>query len=191
MKVRKIVTSNELKTNTYIIDEKFVIDPGKNIGDYINNEIIVLLTHAHFDHIIGLAELKVKELYIHPLDVELLRDPQKNFSEYIGSPFSWQGEWKDITHSFNILHTPGHTPGSCIIHIENYLFTGDTLFFDSIGRTDLAGSSSEQMKKSLKTLKEYLLNLPEDTIIAPGHSRTAFLKDLLKVNPYMIFESSI
>ncbi|HOO75202.1 MAG TPA: MBL fold metallo-hydrolase [Tepiditoga sp.] len=184
MQVRKIQTK-PLDTNTYIIDESIVIDPGRGIGNYIENEVDVLLTHAHFDHTAGLSELKIKNLYIHPKDVVMLTDPFVNLSRHMGEEITYEGEWKDITKYFKVFHTPGHTPGSVIILMENYLFTGDTLFFNSIGRTDFPLASQEDMEKSLKFLSELLPTFPGETILAPGHLEMSNLKRTLLINPYL------
>ena len=80
-----------------------------------------------------------------------------------------------------VLHTPGHTPGSVCLQVENTLFAGDTLFFGSIGRTDFPGSSPAAMQKSLQRLKE----IPEDLRVLPGHGEETTLSYERQYNPYL------
>ncbi|BBE29864.1 hypothetical protein OSSY52_00050 [Tepiditoga spiralis] len=184
MIVEKIV-SDTFQTNTYIINKKIVIDPASDFTKLIKEPVDILLTHGHFDHILGLKFLKLEYVYIHPNDCELLKDYKKNLSSLINKKIEFDIECKDITKFFEVIHTPGHTMGSCAIKIENYLFTGDTLFTDSIGRTDFPGSSEKHMFESLKILKDYLKNIPEDTIIAPGHGPMTSVEKILINNPYL------
>ena len=189
MKVTKIITA-PIGTNTYIIDDKIVIDPGTGIGKYISSPVDVLITHGHYDHISGLKELEINKVFISKPDMPMLRNPRLNASVYFDEPFSWEKECYDISDFFNILLTPGHTMGSCIIFIENYIFTGDTLFSSSVGRTDLEGGSEELLKKSLELLKVKLAEIAGDSIVAPGHDmqnneKLYTVSQILKINPFL------
>ncbi|MDN5342735.1 MBL fold metallo-hydrolase [Oceanotoga sp. DSM 15011] len=186
MKIESYETG-PIGTNAYIIDEKIIIDPGYGISNYINKEkeYDVWLTHAHFDHIKGIKEIKVKNLYLHPKDYELLKDPEKNLSIYTNEPFTIDIPYKDISNITRFIHTPGHTPGSIIIILENNLFTGDTIFSDSIGRTDFPGSSYEDMEKSLIKVKEFLQKNKNIKNIYPGHMNKTTRELILETNPYL------
>lgn len=187
-------------TNCYIVQdeetkETMVIDPGGDVDKIVEmlNTIhakvkYILLTHCHGDHIAGVNELKQRvggKILIHRLDEEGLRDPNVNLAEYVGLGRAIvQADARlddgDLIHvgnlEFKILHTPGHTKGGISIYSEEekLLFSGDTLFRGSWGRTDLPTSSFEDI---IKSITEKLMVLPEDTIVYPGHGKSTMIKE--------------
>ncbi|MCX8082960.1 MAG: MBL fold metallo-hydrolase [bacterium] len=185
MIIEKIVVG-EFQTNCYIVGcEKtgkgFIIDPGdeyEKIIKIVKNLKIepsfIVNTHGHMDHIKDDDKFQLP-VYIHSQDVECLTNPSKNLSLFFGLPFVVDVRYIAIedgnilkagTLSFSVLHTPGHSPGSICLICGNIVFTGDTLFCDGYGRTDLPDSSEETLFHSIRTK---LLTLPDETIIYPGH----------------------
>ncbi|HOL21564.1 MAG TPA: MBL fold metallo-hydrolase [bacterium] len=185
MVIEKIVVG-EFQTNCYIVGcEKtgkgFIIDPGdehERIKEVIEKSGIepsfIVNTHGHMDHIKDDSRFNLP-VYIHPNDVDCLTNPARNLSQLFGLSLtldvkSFTVEEGDILEagelSFQVLHTPGHSPGSICLRCGNIVFTGDTLFCGGYGRTDLPCASEETLFKSIN---EKLLVLPEDTIIHPGH----------------------
>lgn len=183
-------TSGVLQTNSYIFEKNektYVVDPGSGIGNYIDNskEVYVLLTHGHFDHIMGLNEINVKKVYISPEDKEMLFHSKLNYSTIVGNPFEYYNidKIKNIDEHFYTIKTPGHTLGSRVIIIEDLIFTGDTVFCETIGRSDLSGSK-EKMIETIKKLNEIFKNMDESYKILPGHMSQCTLKTLFNKNPY-------
>ena len=201
LKELKIQTWIPLKTNCYVIfDEKskeiMVIDPAGDVDqieDLIKNVFegklkYIYLTHCHADHIAGVTELKDRcggKVLIHRIDAEGLNKPEINLSPYIGAPeIELEADSRiddgDLLHignlEFNVIHTPGHTAGSTSLYCkkENILFSGDTIFAGSWGRTDLPTSSREQIMDSIINK---ILVLPDETFIYPGHGKATMLKD--------------
>ena len=186
------------QTNTYLIienSEVIVIDPvskAERIQALLKeNEIIVAicLTHGHFDHIGAvddLVNIYHCPVYIHEDDFELTQDAEKNYSQTkkikLKSKLDFYKDYMQImSFKFEVLHTPGHTKGSVCLKFDHVLFTGDTLFKGSIGRTDLYGASPQDMKQSLRLIR----GLKDDYIIYPGHDGVTTLFDELKRNPYL------
>lgn len=162
------------ESTLYLIDAPLGVEKLESIIKSFNKELIVLLTHGHLDHTSGLDSLlsffRESKVYLKKEDWEMARDGNKDF-EYIYPPIMR----KKITSSlldydnslpFKIIPTPGHTPGSVSIFLENekILFSGDTIFSHSYGRTDLGGDEKELFLSIKK-----LLTLPESTTIYPGH----------------------
>ncbi len=182
----KTVTGGPLDVNTYVVAldgaaECVLIDPGAEYA-VVNGAVCgrkvtaVLLTHAHFDHMLY-ARPWLKEgvkLYIHEKDAAALGNPELNLSGIVGAQLTLPqadvllkdgDKVEEAGICFDVLHTPGHTPGSvCYLH-EKSLFCGDTLFYQGYGRVDLAGGSETAMMTSLARL----MKLPDDAVCYPGH----------------------
>lgn len=153
----------------------------------------ILLTHGHFDHILAADALRKATgapLICHPAETAVLADPAHNLTGYTGAPFALtadrtvaDGEMIAVgTMSFTVIHTPGHTPGGCCFALEDHLFTGDTLFAGSIGRTDFPGGDPAALNGSLHRLKD----LPDDWTVHPGHGETTTLDHERATNPFMV-----
>lgn len=182
----KEVTVGMLGTCCYVVwreggSECVVIDPGaepERICKAAEGKRIaaILLTHGHFDHIGAVAGLKTADtdLVIHQLDASMLMDTNLNVSWMIGQKITApeadvmvrEGDkltYADVT--FTVLHTPGHTPGGACYLAEDQLFTGDTMFHEGWGRTDLPGGSDAELGRSLQRLYP----LARQYTIHPGH----------------------
>ncbi len=202
----KVFHNNNADINSYILiknDKAMCIDPGFNGNDiyhfFIENSIDlekVVLTHGHYDHIRDISLLyshfKFK-LHLHSRDMELLGDSRLNYANAFGNDFHLPSDIEpELVHdgndivfqdeAFKIISTPGHTAGSICIKYQNNVFTGDTLFYDSVGRTDLYSGNHAELKKSIKKLLGMISN---GATIYPGHGKAAKLKDILAVNKYL------
>ncbi|HKL43561.1 MAG TPA: MBL fold metallo-hydrolase [Clostridia bacterium] len=192
------------QTNCYLVadegsKEAFIIDPAgdleqiKNLIDEKTYDLqYIILTHGHGDHIgavEGLKEAYDAVLLIHEEDAEMLRDHQLNLTFRMGEKIEIEADqtFRDgetlMVGSLELkfIHTPGHSKGSSCILVEDALFSGDTLFFNSIGRTDLYGGDG---RKIIESIKNKLLILPEETKVYPGHGQSTTIKNELKKNPF-------
>lgn len=199
MQIDKIVTG-ACGTNTYIIirDQKaIVVDPGAEphkINEFLSNRNAklkyILITHAHFDHVGAVAELQNDgvTVYMSKTDYELCDDICSVGEDIYVQPFKVDvllengDEFVLSDIRFKVMHTPGHTPGSiCYIADDEYIFTGDTLFRLSIGRTDFIGGSKAQLLASVKKL----FALDHDYELLPGHMNATTLYFERDNNPYV------
>lgn len=201
LKELKIETWVGDPTNCYIIfdensKEVMCIDPAGDVDkiEYMIKEILhgnlkyIYLTHCHGDHIGGVTELKNRcggKILIHRFDSEGLNDANINLSTIIDLPkieleADSRVDDEDKIHigdiEFLVIHTPGHTKGSTSLYCgkEGCLFSGDTLFRGTWGRTDLPTSSREDIMNSIINK---LLILPDNTIVYPGHGKSTMIKD--------------
>lgn len=202
------VVVGSVGTNCYIVhregsDKCVVVDPGDNgegIGRYIKDNGLVLedilLTHGHFDHMLGVAGLVSSaggRVCVYEGENELLGDAGLNVSEMAGQPVSVQADvllcdgqvYETAGMSFRVICTPGHTKGSCCYYLEKEkaLFCGDTLFFESIGRSDLPTGNGRQLVESLK---EKVLTLPDDVKAFTGHGPATDIGYEKQNNPFVM-----
>ncbi|GIN73566.1 hydroxyacylglutathione hydrolase [Bacillus sp. J14TS2] len=196
-----------LQTNCYLLvnerKECIIFDPGsqgEEFNQYVADQqlqpLVILLTHAHFDHIGAVDQVKKQwkiPVYLHELEGEWLTNPSLNGSGRFGDDITAQpaeylitgeGELKIGPFSFEMFHTPGHSPGSLSYYIKEVqaVVAGDTLFAGSIGRTDLPGGSHSQLLLSIQTK---LLTMPGETEVLPGHGPTTTILDEKRGNPFL------
>ena len=154
----------------------------------------VLLTHGHFDHILGVNAFRQKysaKTLVHSADDELM----KNVDKFMAMVGYGTGEVQNVdgfldlndkiqfgTYEIEIIPTPGHTPGCVSYYVDEKCFSGDTLFKESVGRTDLPGGSFEQIKKSIT---DNLFTLPESTQVFPGHGPTTTIGHEKRYNQFL------
>ena len=176
-----------------------VVDPSVPYADLLSRRgraippiTAVLLTHAHYDHMIAIEDWRARApLALHRSDAPALGDPDLNVYRMFGvaengtSPAERLLDEGDVItvgkETLTVLHTPGHTPGSVCYAAGNLLLTGDTLFAGTIGRTDLPGGQEEAMRRSLGRL----FALDADILLYPGHGPQTSIEREMKYNPYV------
>ena len=183
------------QTNCYLVwgedsPSCVVIDPGyepdtvlyeaKKLGKEIE---AILLTHGHFDHVGAVREIAAEtDCKVYLCEQDLTMPPQMTAGPlYYTNTYAESDFVEAAGLTFKVLHTPGHTPGSVCLCCENVIFSGDTLFWGSCGRTDLPGGNWATIRISLKRLAD----LPGDYDVYPGHGDATTLSFERKMNPYM------
>lgn len=205
MKIVQLEVGN-LGTNCYIAycentKKAVVIDPGggiDRIASILNREGLkleaIINTHGHADHVLGnvkLKEMTGAPLWIHGDDAEMLGSGSRNLSAFIGASTSCgkadrllkDGDILSIgDFELKVLHTPGHTPGGISLLAEKEVFVGDTLFAESIGRTDFPGGSYSQL---IDSIKSRLMALDDETKVYPGHGPATTIGWERRQNPFI------
>jgi len=198
----KVFVLGELSNNCYLVFDKeskkgFIIDcpwPTAPLIEFIQDNNIdiafIALTHAHFDHIGGLNDFPAP-FYIHSDDTSFLNDPQLNGSAFFSHPVTTSRKpvFYDMSkpllfedYSIDVIHTPGHTPGSVSLSIGQWLFSGDTLFYRSVGRTNIPYASESALFDSIRNK---LFSLPADTIVYPGHGQSTTIGEEKVCNTFL------
>ena len=181
------------QTNTYIVANDgrcVIIDPGfepDTISRFLENNTLsvdaIFLTHGHFDHVGAVRDLVARldcPVYIHKAELSM---PQAMTAGPLYYTHSYD-EGDRITAAgihFRVLHTPGHTPGSVCLMAEDAMFSGDTLFYGSCGRTDLPGGDWATIRRSLNRLAQ----MDFSGAVYPGHGESTTLAQEKRYNPYM------
>lgn len=194
-------------TNCYFLKNKdtaelLIVDPAdaperifQKVSDMQAKPAGILLTHGHYDHILAVEAVKAQygiPVYACRQEQELLADPQMNMSGYSGRGSAVKPDvllddldvFEAAGFSVQMLHTPGHTKGSCCYYLkdEAVLFSGDTLFYGSVGRTDFPGGSTAEIVRSLHRLVD---SLPEETEVFPGHDASTTIGYEKRYNPFV------
>lgn len=196
----------DLGTNCYIVyDESnaLIVDPGgepEKVIHFLESQHItpkaILLTHAHFDHIGGVETLRTHfniDVYLHENEADWLEEPSLNRStaftrkevrtgrpDYLLTP----GKMELSTFEFDVIHTPGHSPGSVsfVFSEEGFIISGDVLFQQGIGRTDLPGGSMDQLERSIR---QSLYLLDDTFVVYPGHGSHTTIGAEKRHNPFV------
>ncbi len=201
------VSVGELQVNCYILapqenSSAIIIDPGadeakikKALNKHKLKPAFVINTHGHFDHI-GCDDKFGVAVYAHSDEVKLLLNPERNLSNFLAGAYSVKSEIKPLKEGqvieldgieLEVIHTPGHTPGGISLLMKkpktDILFTGDSLFCQSIGRTDFPGADEALL---INSIKDKLLKLPDNTVLYPGHGPTSTIGKEKSSNPYLI-----
>lgn len=202
----KRLTVGPIETNCYIVGDEdsglgVIIDPGGDVADILDavreadaDIVYVIDTHAHFDHTVANAEVLAAtgaKLVLHRDEVPILA--QGGGASTFGIPgvssppadlLVKDGDVITVGNvRFRVIHTPGHTPGSISLYVEDegVLFSGDLLFNQGVGRTDLPGGDYDAIMRSLQRV----LSLPEETVVYPGHGPHTTIGDEKRGNPYI------
>lgn len=197
-----------VQTTCYVVSSQgraVIVDPAANatkIIQYLGTKKLIpeaiLLTHGHFDHIGAVNELAAKyrlPIYAHKLEKEYFDQPEVNLSTMTYQPFvlsedldyHWLADGATLTcldTQVKIFHVPGHTSGSLCYYFvkDRMVFTGDTLFKQSIGRTDFIYGNHQQL---VTGIRQKLLTLPDDTLVYPGHGDCTTVADEKRNNPFL------
>ena len=209
--VHHAVTVGPLACNCHLLadeatKEAVIIDPGDDAGKILKlarglNVVSILHTHCHFDHMTATRAVKEAtggEILIHKADkayYDNLAGQLETFGMMFGEKFGKAEDPLPVArflkdgekisfgrHALRVIHTPGHTEGSCSFHLEGRVFSGDTLFHRSIGRTDFPGGNFDQ---ELDSIRKKLFTLDPETIVFPGHGQETRIDEERSENPFL------
>ena len=194
-----------IHANCYIVETEkknaVIIDPGaesNKIMDFVEEKGLtvrkILVTHGHFDHIGAISSIVKRTgapVYIHPADASKLQSPEKSLANLVPevkfnkvtkyTPVFDEDDIKQDELVFHVIHTPGHSKGSVCFVCNNFIFSGDTLFCGSVGRTDFPDGSLEEIKKSVNRLAD----LEGDYTVFCGHEKSTTLDEERATNVYI------
>jgi hydroxyacylglutathione hydrolase len=199
------IVVGRLETNCYILEsngEAVIVDPGDEaerilgfIRDINVTPARIVATHTHFDHVLGVEGVRKASkvpFLIHPDDLPMLQSMQSRVRQFMGfevpPPPKVDGYLKNGDslslggEAIRVLHTPGHSPGSISLAGDGFVMTGDALFNQSIGRTDLPGGD---LKTLTHSIREKLFKLKDDTTVYPGHGPETTIGDEKLANPFV------
>ncbi len=202
MKIERF-EAGPLDTNGYIVSENgncLIVDPSLNCDNIIEavkkadlKPLAILLTHSHFDHYLGMYEVREEfgelPIWLHDDEKEIISNSEKNLATYVGLTDVFTGETIMYNEgentigefTFTTFFTPGHTPGGTCLLFGNDLLTGDTLFNGSVGRSDFEYSDPSALTRSIE---EKLFTLPPETVVWPGHGWSSTIGAEKENNPY-------
>ena len=204
--ILETINVGPMEVNCYILapkegDQAIIIDPGDQpakinqvLAKFKLKPAFIINTHGHYDHI-GADDKFGIPVYIHKDDSIFLKNARLNLSAFFSIAYNVESEIKILQDNeiiefgniqLKVLHIPGHTPGGIALHMvkptSKIVFTGDTLFCQGIGRSDLEGGSEPLL---IKSIKEKLLNLSDDTVIYPGHGPSSTIGEEKENNPFL------
>lgn len=204
--ILETVCIGSMQVNCYILasgknSSTIIIDPGDEedkikrvLNKHKLSPAFIINTHGHIDHI-GCDDKFGVPVYIHTQDAPLLKNPSLNLSGFLVLPFSVKSKIHTVEDKQNlgvdnlrleVIHMPGHTPGGIVLLMkepqDKILFTGDSLFYQGIGRTDFPGADEKLL---IKSIKEKLLKLADDTVIYPGHGPSSTIGEEKTNNPFL------
>jgi len=204
--ILETVCVGPMEVNCYILASRnnsraIIIDPGDQerkirqvLNKYQLSPGLIINTHGHYDHI-GCDDKFGAPIYIHRQDLTFLKDPGLNLSGIFASPCEVKSEIKTLEDKqtieldgiqLQVMHVPGHTPGGIALILkeptDKIVFTGDSLFCQGIGRSDLSGGDESLL---IKSVKEKLLTLSDDTVIYPGHGPNSTIGAEKRSNPFL------
>lgn len=200
-----LLVVGQLRTNCYILQsgkEGMIVDPGDEperivrfVKDIPVKPVRILATHTHFDHVLGVDMVRKETqtpFLIHHDDLALLESMQSRVRQFMGfevppppkvDSYVSEGNVLNVGEErVRVIHTPGHSPGSISLYTDGFVLTGDALFNQSIGRTDLPGGN---LRTLLDSIRDKLFSLDDETIVYPGHGPETTIGDEKLANPFV------